>query len=114
MVGRPALNVRPPVAANVDLESVPAIAGVNQLLELGVESTLAPENRELMSQLKTGPGTDARILSDPQTAGGLLFGVPESRVSEILDFLAEQGCPDACRIGEVIQRPPDSPHWLFV
>ena len=92
------------VAANVELRSIPLIPGMKQLLKLGIESTLAAENRELMSGLKIeSKHLDARVLSDPQTAGGLLFGVASQDVDKVVRYLNDAGCVDACRIGEVIE-----------
>ena len=91
------------LAANVKLDLIPQIPGVSQLMELDVESTLAGENRELMSGLKVKSNQQlARLLYDPQTAGGLLFGIEESKADAAIQFLKDQGCPHTCRIGEVV------------
>lgn len=92
------------LAAEVQLKSIPVLPGLKQLLEIGVESTLAAENRELMSGLRVRSNKHlAHLLYDPQTAGGLLFGVQQSMVDPVLEFLRTQGCPHSCRIGEVVR-----------
>ncbi len=99
-------------AASVDVGSIPLIAGTDALLDLGIESTLAPLNRELMTALKvTGSQKKAAVLADPQTAGGLLIAVEESKVQETLKFLIDAGCDNACRIGEVVEKPSDDSRY---
>ena len=38
---------------------------------------------------------------DPQTAGGLLAGVPQQRADECISALRQQGYPDSAVIGVV-------------
>ena len=66
----------------------------------GVESTLGPDNRRALADFG---GTDAVLLADPQTSGGLLVGVPAQRAEACLHALLDAGVP-AAMIGEVDRR----------
>ena len=46
------------------------------------------------------------MLFDPQTAGGLVGGVPEDRVEACLAALAAAGYAQAAVVGEVLSGPP--------
>ena len=76
------------------------------MLELGVESTLAPDNRLILDSIKfSGVDIGDRIVAplfDPQTGGGLLFGAKPKTVDETLSFLADNGFAQACVIGKVV------------
>jgi selenide,water dikinase len=65
------------VAAALWVDALPVLPGALELAAQGVESTLAPQNRRVLS----GAGTGARtaLLFDPQTSGGLLAGVPANK-----------------------------------
>ncbi len=43
------------------------------------------------------------LLFDPQTAGGLLAGMPEARVADCLKALHQSGDNQACVIGSVTE-----------
>jgi selenide, water dikinase len=68
---------------------VPVLPGALELAGVGVESTLAPENRRSLP----GAGTDARtaLLFDPQTSGGLLAGIAAERVDACVAALRAAG-----------------------
>ncbi len=75
------------------------------LSDAGVESTLASDNR-LVSQkveLRMDDLEAARYASlfDPQTSGGLLFGVVEDSAEQVLQFLRNEGFGDSAIIGQV-------------
>ncbi|HUG93104.1 MAG TPA: selenide, water dikinase SelD, partial [Planctomycetaceae bacterium] len=67
------------VSARISLDALPLLPGFAELAGEGVESTLAPANREIESRMDAAPGVrrDPRFaaLFDPQTSGGLLFGL---------------------------------------
>ena len=93
------------LSANLQLDRLPKLIGSQTLLDAGLESTLAPDNR-LVSQkvdLQIDDLNSARnaILFDPQTGGGLLFGVSERRAENVLSFLRSEGFNDAMMVGEV-------------
>src|SRR5439155_11268283 len=67
----------------LDPEAIPAFDGALSLLDRGITSSLHADNVAAMDAFGRGaPGlTDplAALLIDPQTAGGLLAGVPADR-----------------------------------
>jgi selenide,water dikinase len=95
------------VSAKLNLDSIPLLPGTQDLLDQGIESTLAPDNRLILDdvRLKGISIADRRIASlfDPQTGGGLLFGSKAGSVDEALSYLAENGFEKACVIGEVVE-----------
>lgn len=120
--------------AEIDIDRIPLYAGAEDCVAAGVESTLAPSNREHLQkrwQVEIGlgavdaaesvaadtvkPGTvntaepcaaDGRdaLLFDPQTSGGLLAGVPASRTDEVVVRLKDAGYAQAACIGRVTDR----------
>lgn len=112
--------------AELEIDRIPLYAGTADCVSAGVESTLAPSNREHLQkrwQVEPGPGTadavdpgaadevehgvsDGRdaILFDPQTSGGLLAGVPVSGIDKIVAKLREAGYAQAACIGRVTDR----------
>ncbi len=88
------------VSAFVDVAALPALPGAVELLARGFRSTFHPENAKARKALVVLPDAaeDPRLdlLFDPQTSGGLLFGLPPSRVDEALGRLDQ-----AAVIGEV-------------
>ncbi len=91
------------LGASIWLDALPLFVGVRELIEQGVESTLAPANRaaeEAMrrsEQLRESAGY--RVLFDPQTCGGLLMGVDPAQREKLLDRLRQNGHGQAAWIG---------------
>ena len=85
---------------------IPAISGVKDLLSQGFVTGASARNwagygnqihfkaddRSLMQAL----------LTDPQTAGGLLVSCSVQSVNHVLDIFHQSGFSDACDIGEVL------------
>jgi len=112
--------------AEIEIDRIPLYAGAEDCVAAGVESTLAPSNREHLQkrwQVESGPGaadaaksgaTDAAkpgaadgrdaILFDPQTSGGLLAGVPPSEIDDVIAKLREAGYALSACIGRVTDR----------
>lgn len=90
------------VDATLDLGAIAALPGALELLVSGVASTLHPENARAGVRL-VGAGQDARtaLLFDPQTAGGLLAGIPADRAEDCVRALHDLGYPQAAVIGAV-------------
>ncbi len=90
-------------SAFIDVTALPALPGAVELLTRGFRSTSHPENAKAKKALVIRPEAaddpKLELLFDPQTSGGLLFGLPSSRAGEALDRLDQ-----AAVIGEV--RPP--------
>ena len=64
--------------AVLDPDAIPALDGAVSLLGRGITSSLHADNLVALAALVIGSATDAltALLIDPQTAGGLLAGVP--------------------------------------
>ena len=69
-----------------------------------MESTLAPSNLQTLRAVAAVP-PDLRVglLTDPQTSGGLLAGIPAARSAECIRALAQAGV-DAAIVGYVEER----------
>ena len=80
--------------AALDLDAVPALDGALETLGAGIASTLHPANAALGAALEGGDGSArVQLLFDPQTAGGLLAGVPAGRAEACVAALRERGLP---------------------
>ena len=95
-------------AATIRMDEVRLLPGCQALIDAGIESTLAPDNRLVTDKVQfigdaALPANAA--LFDPQTSGGLLFGIAESRLPKVLDFLGHEGFEETCVIGEVTANP---------
>lgn len=94
------------IAAQVELEKLTTISGAVELVDEGIESTLAPENRwrEPMIKSSSNVSNDARykLMFDPQTCGGLLLGVSPTQESKVLQLLRTEGFDKAATIGTVV------------
>ena len=91
------------VGAVVWPDRLPALPGALELADRGVESTLAPENRRLLSS--TGADARAALMLDPQTSGGLLAGIAPDRVETCLTALHAAGIAAAI-VGAAEQGEP--------
>jgi len=71
--------------AALDPEAIPAIDGALSLLGRGITSSLHADNIASLTALGPGEMIEANpiaaLLIDPQTAGGLLAGVPADRAA---------------------------------
>jgi selenide,water dikinase len=101
--------------ARLDPDRVPALDGALPLLRQGVTSSLHAANSAALAALAGDAANDpafTALLIDPQTAGGLLAGVPAERVA---DCLAELHCLGyrVAEIGVVAPASGDKPRvWL--
>ena len=99
------------VCAVVRLGLLPALPGAEELLALGLRSTAHPQNARARKGLRIAPEAAAHprfeLLFDPQTCGGLVFGVPPESEVEVLARLREEGCPGAAVIGETVAARDD-------
>lgn len=100
------------VACELNLDQIPLLPGVQSLVQKGVESTLAPANRMSESMIlvdeKHRSSSAYQVIFDPQTSGGLLLGVAESRVEQLIDRLNGQSDVGSAVIGIVEPRNNDS------
>ncbi len=92
-------------AAVVELDALPRLPGATECLEAGVRSSLHPENRKIWDRAANGAGKPSHVafplLFDPQTAGGLLAGIPEPNAAACVEALHAAGYVQAARIGTV-------------
>jgi selenide,water dikinase len=99
------------VDAEIDLDALPLLAGAAELSDAGHESTLKPGNEGAVSAaLNAVPHRAYPLLFDPQTAGGLLFGVPEAQAEACLAALHAGPAPDAAIIGRAVARAGAGAH----
>jgi selenide, water dikinase len=98
--------------ATLDPEAIPALEGALSLLGRGITSSLHADNVAALSAL--GPDEAAQtsplaaLLIDPQTAGGLLAGVPAERAAACVAELRRLDY-DAAEIGFVEPANSDQP-----
>jgi selenide,water dikinase len=98
------------VDARLDPEAIPALDGAMHLLADGVTSSLHASNLASLAALEDAhPHSPlAALLIDPQTAGGLLAGVPAERAADCLAELRQLGYR-AAMIGSVMPGSGDRP-----
>ncbi len=99
------------VSAQLQLSAFPSLPGVDALLEAGLRSTFHPENARARKAIVVQPAllADPRLdlLFDPQTSGGLLFGVAAAERAATLHALRDGGDADARVIGTVTRARDD-------
>ena len=92
------------VLVEIDLTLIPVLDGAMEMSNMGVESSLFEDNLKLSDAIQKDEGTSNKVfplLFDPQTSGGLLFGVPSNKVESCLADLHSKGFGDATCIGTV-------------
>lgn len=96
------------VDAEVALAAVPVFDGAIDTVRRGIFSSLQPQNVRLRRALRNAGDVsgDERfpLLFDPQTAGGLLAGVPADCAEAAVAALREAGYAEAAIIGAVLPR----------
>ena len=92
--------------AEIDLGQVPLLPGAEDYVEQGIESSLIDDNWvangsvDVDAELRQRAAY--RLMFDPQTCGGLLFGVPIAREAQFIDRLAQASARgEASCIGEI-------------
>jgi selenide, water dikinase len=101
--------------ATLDPDAVPALPGALALLRSGIASSLHADNQAATAALDPGGTTPERValLIDPQTAGGLLAGVPLEHVAACLEVLRRDGYA-AAEIGVVERCQGEAPRVRLV
>jgi selenide,water dikinase len=93
------------VDAVLTMEAIPLLDGALETVRAGILSSLQPQNLRLRRAIQDVEQASKHpafpLLFDPQTAGGLLAGVPKEQVSACLDELHASGYPEAVIIGQV-------------
>jgi len=94
------------VDARLHLSALPLLEGAQQCIGDGIVSSLHSANMQLRGALANGErfADDPRLalLFDPQTAGGLLAGVPAAKAQACVAMLHGMGYPQAAVIGQVL------------
>ncbi len=91
--------------AQIELDKIRAIPGATDCLEAEIFSSLHKDNQLVQQHLRnfeahaTKPNYE--LLFDPQTAGGLMFTLPETNAQACLSALHEAGYEAAAIIGEI-------------
>jgi selenide, water dikinase len=96
-------------ASDIDVtlavDRVPLLDGAREVVELGIFSSLQPQNMRLRRAIRdlaaAGRHPLYPLIFDPQTAGGLLAGVPLAKAQRCIDDLRAAGYPRASVIGLV-------------
>ena len=95
------------VSAVLDVARLPTLPGAVELLARGFRSTFHPENEKAKKGIIIRPEAQRHpaleLLFDPQTSGGLLFGLPGSAVAR-----AHERLGDVAVIGDVKAARDDS------
>jgi selenide,water dikinase len=103
---------RSAVAADLFARAIPVAAGVRTLLDAGVRSTFHEQNATARDRVAMDTGlatSDLELLFDPQTAGGLLLGVPAVACEALLEAIHSAGDSEASAIGVVRTPTPGAP-----
>ncbi len=93
-------------SAELWLDKVATLSGFDEMVEQGIESTLAPDNRVnasdyfLPSENINSP--ELAKLFDPQTGGGILLGIAQEKTAGLLHFLSENGFAKSAVVGTVV------------
>ena len=96
------------VDVRLDLASIPVLDGARETAAAGVFSSLQPANVRLRRAIRDLDAAQHLplypLLFDPQTAGGLLAGVPAANAGACIVALRAEGYAQADIVGEVL--PP--------
>lgn len=96
------------VDAEIWLSALPLLDGAEDCVAAGITSSLAPANVRLRRALREQAGLISHpryaLLFDPQTAGGLLAGVPAGRAEDCVAALRDAGYLHTAVIGRVLPR----------
>lgn len=97
------------VTVDLFLDRVPVLDGAEWCIREGLMSSLFPANvrlrREVGNYAMYSDSVRAKIVFDPQTAGGLLASVPEAQAESCVRALRAAGYGDAAVIGQVHAGP---------
>lgn len=98
------------VNVELQIDAVSILTGAHQTIAAGIVSSLYPENLNAASQIQNLQTQNLQaienhpnypLLFDPQTSGGLLASVPQSKANSCVDALQALGYKDSCVIGSV-------------
>jgi selenide,water dikinase len=102
------------VTIEIDASAVPLLEGALELASEGMLTSGDKTNREYVgADVEIAPSVDqnlAKLLFDPQTAGGMLIAIPENKADSLLQALGKH-YPHARTIARVL---PESPRKIIV
>lgn len=102
------------VTLEIDLSSLPLIEGCEELVKQKYFTRASQSNADhVKPHVREETGLDPvrrEFIYDPQTSGGILMCVPESRVSEVPEILKKHETLAAARIGHVTERTDEAVH----
>lgn len=94
------------VDAEIWIDALPLLDGAQECVQAGITSSLQSANvrlrRALRNQEQFVKHPRYPLIFDPQTAGGLLASVPESKVDACVEALKAAGYPHTCKIGRIL------------
>lgn len=98
------------LAAEVEWSKIPVLSAAKPLLEAGFVTGASERNWNSYSHQVSMPAGDTtlqrRMLTDPQTSGGLLVACSADAASAVLDIFKTQGFADAAVIGRLAAGAP--------
>jgi len=101
------MNRASEVDIHLEPDALPLLDGALETVRAGILSSLQPQNLRLRRAIQDIEAASRHpaypLLFDPQTAGGLLAGVPEARVNDCIDALRRCGYPQVAVIGRVLE-----------
>jgi selenide,water dikinase len=93
------------VSARIDAHALPVLPGALDLIRRGLRSSFHQQNTQGRREIAVAPDflgdPSVELLFDPQTSGGLLFGVDTERADAALRSLHAAGDEQATVIGGV-------------
>ena len=93
------------LGATLNLAMLPILEGAKECIEMGITSSLQPQNQSSSRRLDTinsvRENTLFPLLFDPQTAGGLLAGVAPANARACIEDLKKHGFSATAIIGEI-------------
>lgn len=93
------------LGATLELIALPTLDGAVQSVAAGITSSLQPKNERVARRVENVAAARQHerfpLLFDPQTAGGLLAGLPRENVDACLEDLRVHGYPDSAAIGTI-------------
>jgi selenide,water dikinase len=96
------------VDAELCIDDIPILAGAAETVAAGILSSLQPQNLRLRRAVRDLESAARHprypLLFDPQTAGGLLAGVPGPRAEDCIQALKARGYPETALVGRVLER----------
>jgi selenide,water dikinase len=91
--------------ATLDFAKLPILSAAKFLAEQGYVTGASDRNWASYGPHVTmpagAPGWQQKMLTDPQTSGGLLVACDAATAPQVLEIFHQQGFKDACVIGEM-------------